>query len=87
MDTLAIEETVSAALEKSCGGAVTVKVFSTKVEFRINNGPRIPACGGFVGGETIGVLRKGRVYPEMLTGVDPLASQWFDLLQPLGWFE
>jgi hypothetical protein len=87
MDISAIEEAVKSNLQKT-GGDVTVKVFSAKLEFRVDNGPRIPACGGFVGGEHIGILRKGKMYPEMITGVDLLgAGKWFDLLQPLGWFE
>jgi hypothetical protein len=88
MDTLAIEEKIKAALEKGTGGDARVKVLSSKLEFRVELGPRIPALGGFAGGETVGILRKGKLSPEMIAGIDPLgAERWVAILLPLGWFE
>jgi hypothetical protein len=87
MDMSAVEEAVVATLKKYVGGEVTVRVLSNKLVFRVDHGPRIPAVGGFVGGDTVGILRKGSCFPEMVTGVDPLKSVWFDLLLPLGWFD
>lgn len=88
MDTIAVEEAVKFTLQKYAGGNVFVKVFSAKLEFRVDSGPRLPGVGGFSGGETIGVLRKGKMFPEMLTGLDPLGIDlWVDILMPLGWFE
>lgn len=88
MDTLTIEEPIKTALEKATGGSASVRFFEAGVEFRVELGPRIPALGGFAGGETAGVIHRGKVFPEMLTGVDPLgAMRWLDLLRPLGWFE
>jgi hypothetical protein len=83
MDMSAVKKSVTAALKIRVGGEVLVAVLPDKIRFWVDHNPRIPAVGGYA----VGTIRRGSCFPEMVAGVDPLKSVWFDLLMPLGWFD
>ena len=83
MDLQAIEKALSAAT----GSPASVVVEGDKLTFVIDAGERVPAVGGWVGGETKGVITL--YYPvipffvvaRMVSGVNPLTNrQWRELL-------
>ena len=87
----ALSEEGRIALEREMarfiGGAVSVKVRDTYLSFTIDCGPRMECVGGWAGGEHIGVLEKGRMFPRMITGVCAFpAGKFVEVLMEFGWF-
>jgi hypothetical protein len=80
-------ETVTKALTRQMGGKVTVTLDGDTLRFKIDCGDRIGAVGGFAGGVTIGYIEKGRMFPKMITGLNPFGGNWYKVLDPAGWFD
>ena len=76
------KELLEAALHKFCGGAVVVREWpdSFGFEVTVDGGTGV---GGYYGGTTSGVIKKGELFPRMRSGRDPLGTgEWYKIMYP-----
>lgn len=85
-DNQILAEHVKLHLEKFTGSKATVVVDAKGLTFTLDPGRREKCLGGWSGGLTKGSILRGKIYPNMSIGVDPLRSNWIDILEPKGWF-
>jgi hypothetical protein len=76
------KELLEAALERFCGGTVVVREWPDSLGFEITV-PGGTGVGGYYGGTTSGVIKKGELFPRMSSGRDPLGvSEWYKIMYP-----
>lgn len=73
---------LAAALERFCGGEVVVKEYPDSFGFEVTV-PGGSGVGGYYGGTTAGVIKKGELFPQMRSGRDPLGpNEWYKIMYP-----
>jgi hypothetical protein len=76
------KELLESALERFCGGEVVVKERSDEFGFEVTV-PSGTGVGGYYGGTTSGVIKKGQLFPRMISGRDPLGvREWYRIMYP-----
>jgi hypothetical protein len=86
-DNKILAEHVKALLEKSTGAKATVVVDASGLTFTLDPTRKEKCLGGWSGVLTKGTIARRKVFPKMVAGIDPLRSNWIDILEPKGWFE